>query len=156
MKLNLDKLKSFNQQKCKTSLLIERNSLFFIRPEWNESFPIQRSGVSELNVIIMTDLGESVEAKSIASTFLGVEELRSKGHEQDNHAIPLSQEMNPKGKIKLMVTFHSKESKLKRRKAVCDKVYIHNGHRYIPSYFKFFTHCAYCHVSRLLKKGKLL
>ena len=33
----------------------------------------------------MTDLGESVEPKSIASTFLGVEELRSKGHEQDNH-----------------------------------------------------------------------
>ena len=94
MKLNWDKLKSFNQQKCKTSLLIERNNLFFIRPEWNESFPIQKSGVSELNVIIMTDLGESVEPKSIASTFLGVEELRSKGHEQDNHAIPLSQEMN--------------------------------------------------------------
>ena len=99
----------------------------------------------------MTDLGESVEAKSIASTFLGVEELRSKGHEQD--AIPFSQEMNPKGKIKLTVTFHSKESKLKRRKAVRDKVYVHNGHQYIPSYFKFLTHCAYCHVSRLLKKA---
>ena len=105
MKLNLDKLKSFNQQKCKTSLLIERNNLFFIRPEWNESFPIQKSGVSELNVIIMTDLGESVEAKSIASIFFGVEELRSKGHEQDDHAIPLSQEMNPKGEIKLIVTY---------------------------------------------------
>ena len=53
----------------------------------------------------MTDLGESVEAKSIASIFFGVEELRSKGHEQDDHAIPLSQEMNPKGEIKLIVTY---------------------------------------------------
>ena len=105
-------------------------------------------------MVIMADLGETVPERSIASAFLGVGELRSMG--KDNEAIPLSQQMNPKGKIKLMITFHPKEAQLKRRKAVHDKVYIHNGHRYIPSYFKFLTHCAYCHVSRLLKKGKLL
>ena len=106
---------------------------------------MQRPNVSEIKLTVMADLGEGIKERSIASAFLGVGELRSMG--KDNEAIPLSQQMNPKGKIKMEITFHPKEAQLKRRKAVHQKIYIHNGHRYVPTYFKFFAYCAYCHVS---------
>ena len=117
----------------------------FSRPEWNDSFSVQKPNVSEIKLTIVAYLAESIPERDIAWAILGVGELRSMG--KDSEPIHLSKPMNPKGNIKLEITFHPKESQLKRRRAVHQKIYIHNGHRYVPSYFKFFASCAYCHVS---------
>ena len=36
--------------------------------------------------------------------------------------------------------------KIRRRNAVHQKVYVHNGHRFTSAYFNLVNFCAYCKV----------
>ena len=116
----------------------------FFRPEWNESFSLQQAGMSEIKVYIKCDLGEKLKERCVATTFISIGELKSMG--KDNEKISFTQQMNPTGLIKMEITLFPKENKLKRRKAVHEKNYNFNGHRYFATYFMFFTKCAHCKV----------
>ena len=58
--------------------------------------------------------------------------------------------MSPTGEITLEIKFSPKEktmkNKLRRRNAVHQKVYNHNGHRYTSAYFNLVNFCAHCKV----------
>ena len=51
------------------------------------------------------------------------------------------------GKMIIQIKFLPKDlMKIRRRNAVHQKVYVHNGHRFTSAYFNLVNFCAYCKV----------
>eukprot|EP00092_Neocalanus_flemingeri_P012116 GFUD01013064.1.p1 GENE.GFUD01013064.1~~GFUD01013064.1.p1 ORF type:complete len:700 (-),score=155.21 GFUD01013064.1:108-2207(-) len=113
-------------------------------PEWEEDFATQNAlGMNEIRITLFKDLGAKDEDEKIADCFVPIKELRAKG--TDTEKIKFTQEMIPKGSVKLEIAFFPKENKLKRKPAVHEKVYLHQGHRYAAVFFAQPVFCAYCH-----------
>ena len=99
----------------------------------------------ELKIAVICDLGESLPQKEIAKASVDLSEIRQM--KADGEKICLSQPLNPRGSLKMEMTFSAKENKLRRRNAVHEKIFLHNGHRYVPQYFNAPVFCAFCKVS---------
>ena len=105
----------------------------------------------ELKIAIIGDLGASLPQRQIAKARVALAEIRQL--KADGEKICLTQPLNPMGSLKMEMTFSAKENKLRRRNAVHEKIYIHNGHRYVPQYFNAPVFCAYCKVNVIIMKG---
>jgi len=112
------------------------------KPEWEEDFATQHAHMNEIKFTVFNDLGKDHEDIEIASCNLPIDAIRKRV--KDTEKIKLSQAMNPKGSIKIEIAFYPKENKLKRKPAVHEKVYLHQGHRYKAVFFNQPVYCAYC------------
>ena len=88
---------------------------------------------------------ETGEQSLLAHCLTGLAELRAKG--RDKEALKCTLEMKPKGQMWLEVTFHPRETKLVRKKAMYEKFHLHHGHRYVLSSFSVVIKCAHCQVT---------
>eukprot|EP00092_Neocalanus_flemingeri_P102609 GFUD01131251.1.p1 GENE.GFUD01131251.1~~GFUD01131251.1.p1 ORF type:complete len:710 (-),score=190.82 GFUD01131251.1:77-2185(-) len=114
-------------------------------PEWEEDFAKQQAcSMNEIFITIFNKLGDENEDEQIADCIVSIKELRRQYIVQDTKKIKFTQDMNPKGSIKLEIAFFPKENKLKRKPAVHEKFYFHHGHRYAAVFFSQPAFCAYC------------
>ena len=116
------------------------------KPRWEESFSYQSlDSMQAIQITVYKDLGPEIPDKMLGECFLAIKDIQIRG--KDNEMIKFRQELNPKGSIKLEMTFFPREKKkkpLKRKVAVHEKLYLHKGHCYSSVFFNQPVFCAYC------------
>ena len=91
------------------------------RPQWRENFTTELSSMMELRAGVYRKSGAE-EEKLVSECVVTLGDLRQK--QPDGQTINCTLEMKPRGQIIMEVTFHPRQTKLRRKKAMYESVNI--------------------------------